>query len=149
MERTGRSERWPFDTYVDISFVSMPAGQSALEYFSKRFRDSLKLKADQDSEAPEEIVMGTAELYGRMIPRVMEARRVLEADARGLLDSWQEATGSRRMAYQTVLTDVVMQNPWMRQLHADGGGAEEMYAADCHNAVLWLGGWLRAENAVD
>jgi hypothetical protein len=87
-----------------------------------------------------------AELYDRMIPLVLEARTVLEAEANGLLGPWQEATGTQRMAYQTALTDVVVQSPEMQQLHSVHVGSEEMYEADCHNAVLWLGGWLRAEN---
>lgn len=104
------------------------------------------LKTSHDHELSGDVITGMAELYNRMIPLVLEARTVLEAEASELLDPWQEATGTQRMAYQTVLTGVVLQSPEMRQLHSVRVGDEGTYAADCHNAVLWLGGWLRTEN---
>ena len=114
MERASKYEQWQLGALIDTTFLSTPVGLSALRYFSETFQHSLKLKLARRHGFPEQAVAVAAELYDRMIPLVLEARTVLEAEAGGLLGPWQEATGADRMAYQTVLTGVVVQSPEMR-----------------------------------
>lgn len=138
-------------SFINGAGDSFPDG-SIEAYFQEQFFSTIEIRSSyrntHNIPFSQTDVQTVVDMFDKMVPLVTEAYDFLGMHAKPIVDMWQASAGETRIAYTTVIADLIENSPgFVDRFYSTYDGDKVRFHADCYNTAQWLDGWLRSENS--